>query len=284
MTNKKKKKYIECDYERLHSIKLNQEQEEYTDHLDSRVKCSYITKTIDSGIVREVEVYPTYLKNEMPDNWKMEKHKQIQKNLNDKNARKNLIRLVNANFVDGDYLITLNYSEGNLPLTHEEAKKNMQNFLRRINYQLKKRGLEKAKYIYITEHSDEKKIRCHHHLIINNCLPIDVIESLWKLGRRNNMKKLSTDEKWLTGIATYLTKDPKGKKRWCSSNNLKKPTVRKSKSKFTKKRVDTITKCQNLIKMEMEKANPGYYFIDYEIYINKVNGRPYIYATMRKKN
>ena len=247
------------------------------------MRCSYIAKTIDSGVIREVEVYPTYLKNEMPDDWRMEKYKQIQKNLNDKNARKNLIRLVNANFVDGDYLITLNYSEENLPGTYEEAKKNMENFLRRVNYQLKKRDLEKAKYIYITEHSDEKKIRCHHHLIINACLSVEIIESLWKLGRRNNMKKLSTDEKWLTGIATYLTKDPKGKKRWCSSNNLKKPSIRKSKSKFSKKRVDTITRCQNLIKMEMERANPGYRFLDYEIYINKINGRPYIYSRMRKE-
>ena len=286
-----KKKYIECDYERLHTIKLNKEQEEYTDHLDTRVKCSYTTKTVDSGKVREVELYPTYLKSEMPDSWRMEKHKKIQKNLDDKNARKNLKRLINTNFGDGDYLITLTYDDKNLPEDHEEAKKNMQNFLRRLNYQIKKRDLEKAKYIYITEHSiiknkktEEEEIRCHHHLIINSFMSIDEIESLWKFGRRNNMKKLSTDEAGLTGIANYLTKDPKGKKRWCCSKNLKKPTIRKSKSKFTKKRVDTMTKCQNLIKMEMERANPGYILVDYEIYINKVNGRPYIYALMRKNN
>lgn len=291
MTKKKKKTYIECDYERLHTVKLAEEEEEHTDHLDTRIRCSYVTKTIDSGNVREVEVYPTYLKSEIPDNWRMEKHKKIQKNLNDKNARKNLIRLINTNFTNGDYLITLTYDNENLPEDHEEAKKNMQNFLRRLSYQIKKRDLEKAKYIYVTEHSKiknkksgEEEIRCHHHLIINSCLPIDFIESLWKFGRRNNMKKLSADESGLTGISNYLTKDPKGKKRWCCSKNLKKPIIRKSKSKFTKRRVDTMTKCQNLIKIEMERANPGYIFTDYEIYINKVNGRPYIYALMRKNN
>lgn len=96
------------------------------------------------------------------------------------------------------------------------------------------------------------------------------------------MKKLNCDELGLTGIATYLTKDPSGKKRWCSSNNLKKPIVTKSNTKFSKKRVNTIIRCQNLIKSEMEKVNQSYIYIDHEIYINKFNGRPYIYARMRK--
>lgn len=277
---RKKDKFIESDHERLHSIKLNTD-DEYIDNLQ-RTKCSYVTKTVTSGPIREVEIYPVYKKNEIPDSWKPVKSKEAQKNLNDKNARKNLIRLINTNFKNGDYLLTLNYSEENLPEGHEDAKKNMQNFIRRLNYQLKKRGLGKAKYIYITEHSILKKIRCHHHLIISTDLPIDEVEALWKLGRRNNMKKLNCDELCLTGIATYLTKDPAGKKRWCSSNNLKKPTVTKSNTKFSKKRVNTITRCQNLIKVEMEKVNEGYVLVDYEIYINKFNGRPYIYARMRK--
>lgn len=279
---RKKEKYIESDYKRLHTIKVTEDDEYINHNLEVRSKCNYVTKTVTSGPIREIEIYPVYKKNEIPDEWKPKKSKEAQKNLNDKNARKNLIRLINTNFKNGDYLITLNYSEDKLPKNHEEAKKNMQNFIRRLNYQLKKRNLEKAKYIYITEHSTVKKIRCHHHLIISTQLPIDEVEALWKLGRRNNMKKLNCDELGLTGIATYLTKDPSGKKRWCSSNNLKKPTVTKSNTKFSKKRVHTMTRFQHLIKQDMEKKNPGYVLVDYEILVNKFNGRPYIYTRMRR--
>ena len=277
-----KKKSIESDNESVHTIKLNEDDEYINHNLEIRNKCNYLTKTITSGQIREIEIYPIYKKGEIPDGWKPPKSKEHQRNLNDKNARKNLIRLINTNFNTGDYLITFGYSEVNLPKDHEEAKKNMQNFIRRLNYQLKKRNLEKAKYIYITEHSVSDKIRCHHHLIISTELTIDKVEDLWKLGRRNNMKKLSADEMGLTGIATYLTKDPKGKKRWCSSNNLKKPKVTKSISKFSKKRIHTMTRFQHIIKQDMEKANQGYIYVDHKIYINKFNGRPYIYAIMRK--
>ena len=279
---RKKKKYIESDYERLHDLKLNHDDEYINHNLEIRNKCNYVTKTVTAGLIREVEIYPVYKKNEIPDEWKPKKSKEAQRNLNDKNARKNLIRLINTNFKNGDYLITLNYSDNNLPSDHEQAKKNMQNFIRRLNYQLKKRNLEKAKYIYITEHSVTNKIRCHHHLIISTELPIDEVEALWKLGRRNNMKKLNCDELGLTGIGTYLTKDPKGKKRWCSSNNLKKPKITKSNTKFSKKRVHTMTRFQHIIKQDMEKNNPRYVLVDYEILINKFNGRPYIYTRMRR--
>lgn len=274
-------KYIECDYERVHSKKIDENFDDL--HLlDIRTKCSYVTKTIDSGVIRELEVYPIYPKKEMPDEWKIQKGRTAQKNLNNKNAKKNLIRLINSNFKNGDYFITLGYSKDNLPKDHAQAKKNMQNYIRRINYLIKKENLKPAKYIYITEHSEDKKIRCHHHLIISTELPIDIVEGMWKLGRRNNMRKIDTDELWLTGLATYFTKDPKGKKRWCSSNNLKKPYIRKSHSKISKKRVNTMTTHQNLIQHEMERLNPGYALVDYEIYLNPYNGRPYIYTRMRK--
>ena len=34
----------------------------------------------------------------------------------------------------------------------------------------------------------------------------------------------------------------------------------------------------------MEKNNPGYIFVDAQVYINEFNGMPYIYARMRKIN
>lgn len=284
--SKRKNKYIEYDYEKLHTrkIEVELEENELDKILDVRNGCSYVTKTIDAGVIREVEVYPTYLRKEMPEEWRTKESKEARKNLNNKNAQKSFIRKINTNFKDGDYFITYSYSKEHLPKDHIQAKKDMQNLIRRLKRLAKKENKE-LKYIYITEHSEGKKgIRCHHHMIMNSVLSMDIVESAWKLGRRNNIRKLSTDNLWLTGLATYLAKDPRGKKRWCSSKNLKEPKIRKNLSKFTKKRINNMSRYQEYVRIEMEKANPGYVFIDHSIYINEFNGKPYIYTRMRKIN
>ena len=286
MRDKKRKRFVESDYERLHTrvLKADLEEDEINQIIDVRTKCSYVTKTIDSGIIREVETYPMYLKSDMPKEWKIQKNKESQKNLNNKNAQKNFIRKINTNFKSGDYFITFTYSNNNLPKDHAEAKKDMQNFIRRLKRQISKKKLDvELKYVYVTEHSEGPKgIRCHHHIIMNAILPMEDIESSWKLGRRNNIRLLDTDELWLTGVAKYLCKDPKGKKRWCGSKNLKEPKIRRNHSKFSKKKINNMVRFRDLVKQEMEKSNPGYIFIDHEIYINEHNGKPYIYARMRK--
>ncbi|CEP50426.1 rolling circle replication-associated protein [Paraclostridium sordellii] len=286
MKGKQRKKFIECDYERLHTRVLESDidEDEINQIIDVRTKCSYVTKTIDSGLIREVETYPMYLKSEMPKEWKTEKNKQTQKNLNNKNAQKNFIRKINTNFKNGDFFITFTYSNENLPKNHVEAKKDMQNFIRRLKRLIKKKELDvELKYVYVTEHSEGPKgIRCHHHVIMNSILSMEDVEGSWKLGRRNNIRKLDTDELWLTGVATYLCKDPKGKKRWCSSKNLKDPRITRNHSKFSKKKINNMVRFRDLVKEEMEKANPGYVYIDHEIFVNEHNGKPYIYARMRK--
>ena len=282
----KRKKFIESDYERLHTrvLEADIDEAEINQIIDVRTKCSYVTKTIDSGFIREIETYPMYLRSEMPKEWKIKKNKETQRNLNNKNAQKNFIRKINTNFNDGDFFITFTYSDKNLPKDHKQAKKDMQNFIRRIKRLIIKKKLDvELKYIYVTEHSEGTKgIRCHHHMIMNSILTMEEVEKAWKLGRRNNIRKLDTDELWLTGLATYLSKDPKGKKRWCSSKNLKEPHITRNHSKFSKKKINNMVRFRDLVKEEMEKTNPGYVFIDHDIYLNEHNGKPYIYARMRK--
>ncbi|CEQ00527.1 Uncharacterised protein [[Clostridium] sordellii] len=282
----KRNKFIESDYERLHTrvLEADIDEDEINQIIDVRTKCSYVTKTIDSGFIREVETYPTYLRSEMPKEWNIKKNKETQRNLNNKNAQKNFIRKINTNFTNGDFLITFTYSNENLPKDHKQAKKDMQNFIRRIKRLISNKKLDvELKYIYVTEHSEGAKgIRCHHHMMMNSILTMEEVEKAWKLGRRNNIRKLDTDELWLTGLATYLSKDPKGKKRWCSSKNLKEPRITRNHSKFSKKKINNMVRFRDLLKEEMEKANPGHVFIDYEIYLNEHNGKPYIYTRMRK--
>lgn len=275
-------KYINYDYENVfvdNLDKLNNQQ--IQDLLKTgKVKSVYATKTITSGDQVEVEIYPEFSKREQKI-YKLPKCKRAQRNLNDKNARKKLQRLLNLNFHDGDYWITLTYSNENLPPSMQDALKNMQNYIRRINYKRTKNKLEKAKYIYVTEYSDERKIRCHHHLVMDAGLPMEIVEETWPKGKRNNIRRISRDKEGLTGMANYLSKDPKGKKRWCASTNLLKPKITKSYSKFRASNVKKMVNDPNVIKTLSEQRYQKMEYLSQEIKFNDVNGRFYVYIRMR---
>ena len=293
MSKKLRKRYIESDYERLHTrlVEEGSCETELDSIVDVRTGCIYDTKTITSGPIREIEIFPLYLKKDMPEEYRKKQTKEAQKKLDNKNSVKRFIRKLNTNFSKDDYLLTLNYFDGLRPKDHNEAKKHMRNFIQALNRKYEKAQKEagvlkskikKIKYMYITEYSDEKKIKCHHHFIMNAVLPISLVKRCWKYGNRGKMDFLDPDDMHLTGLANYLSKDPRGKKRWCCSKNLKEPRVTRNLSMSSKKKVKKMTANQNLIKYEMEKNNPGYIFIDAQVYINDYNGMPYIYARMRK--
>lgn len=193
-----------------------------------KIQSTYAVKTIQSGNIVEVEIYPEFSKADL------KKHKEIkrrsskaQKNLNDRNSKKKLQRLINTNFTENDIWATLTYDSKNLPKTMNEALKNMQGYIRKLNRIRKKEGKPNAKYIYITEHSST---RCHHHLIISGDMNMDDIEYEWSKGIRNNTRRIYEDDDGLDKLANYMTKDSrteKYKKRWNQSRNLAKPEIRK---------------------------------------------------------
>ena len=200
-------------------------------------------------------------------------------------------RLIEHNFTDRDIWITLTYGKGQEPDDMDEAIKNMQNYIRRINYQRKKRGLKNAKYVYVTEYSPEEKIRWHHHLVMDGLLDMDLVEKTWKKGHRNETRRLEKDEYGLTGLANYITKEPRGKKRWNSSTNLKQFRVRKihskkdqsGKYKKMESYVKGMVKDRSYLEWQMKEWFPEYLFTESQVYYNDFNGMFYIRARMRKR-
>ena len=72
----------------------------------------YREKKIYSGKMLEVEIYPITFQDRKQPRKKKEKTSEVkQKNLNDKNARKYLIRSINTNFTDDDLHITNTYTD-----------------------------------------------------------------------------------------------------------------------------------------------------------------------------
>ena len=202
--------YIPYDYEAAFDKQIETLHEYFVEQmLKHRFKCVYACKEITAGEQFEIEIYPEFSKiSDIPESGKIKKDNSlVQKNLNDKNSRKYVERLLNHNFDTSDIWITLTYSAGNEPESMEEALKNMQNYIRRINYKRKKLGLPPAKYIYITEYSPEDEIRWHHHLVMDGMFDMDTVESTWKKGRRNETRRLDKDEYGLTGMSHYITKE-----------------------------------------------------------------------------
>lgn len=265
----------------------------YEDTSDDRLQLlgdknivKYRTKTIKSGDVVECEVYPIWnSKASLSRAPKSKKSRPSQKNLNDKNALKYVIRLVNANFTDKDIWGTFTYETRKLPKSVEDADKTFSNFIRRLKYYADKHGFPPVKYVYWTEfESDEKKgkHRVHHH-IITNFPDRDVAEKLWRNGARTQTRRLQADESGYEGAVRYCMKDPKGTKKYKASKNLQKPIVTIADTKFTRRKVERIVRGEENSIDIFEKLYPGYDMIHYEHKLSEYVTGAYLYVKMSRR-
>ena len=304
-TGKRKKRgmnFIPYDYEAAFNKAMGDLNEWFIEQMFSHgKKMVYALKEIKAGEQFEVEIYPQFKSmDEVPEEGRSIKrdNSKAQRNLNDKNARKYVERLINRNFGDGDIWITLTYDDAHLPPDGDidAAIKNMQNYIRRVNYQRKKRGLPNCKYVYVTEYNEGAEIRWHHHLVMDGALDMDTVEKCWGQSSRNEVRRLQKDENGLSGMANYIVKEKKrirSEKRWNSSQGLIDPDIRvvhskqpeKGKGSYKKieKYVDEMVKNQNVIETQMKKWYPDFDFTDAAVYYNDFNGMFYIHARMRKR-
>ena len=252
---------------------------------DKRI-IKYRTKTIKSGNILECEIYPIWNTNASLSRAKKKKpSREAQKNLNDKNALKYVIRLANANFTDADIWGTFTYETKKLPKSVEESERCFSNFIRRLKYYAKKHNFPPLKYIYWTEfENDEKKgkHRVHQH-VMTNFPDRDVMEKLWRGGARKQTRRLQADESGYEGLVRYVMKDPKGKKRYKCSKNLVKPTVTIADSKFTRRRVNRIIRGEENAAEIFESLYEGYDITDYNYKTSDYVTGAYLYVKMKKK-
>lgn len=257
-----------------------QTREEKLELLSRRNVKSYRAKTYRAGDLLECEAFPI-LKNRTQ--WKKAKRSKptraAQEFINRRNTRKKIVRITNANFTAKDIWLTLTYRGWEVPKDEKQAYKDVKNFIERIKYKRKKKGLPSLKYIYVTEWKEE---RCHHHLIISGGLDRDEVEACWTKGRRQ-ARRLQPDDYGLTGLACYLSKGSNGERRWGHSKNLKCPEPTISERKLSRKKVERMALLETEAKEVFEKAYPGYRFLDIEIRYSAVVAGAYVYARMRKE-
>lgn len=286
------------DYESCYDKRFDELTGEF---LNSVVKppsgVAYTTATIKAGNQLEVEIYPSF-KKDIPDMIRRYKQKkrsgtsENQKNVNDRNSKKKLIRLIHENFYTGDYWCTLTFKDE--PEDLESAEKLSKNFFRRINRARKKKGLENAKYVYVIEEGTYGTERFHLHMIMDNGLSKEEVEQKWGLGLVTIRTLNYYKEENFIGVCKYMMKDEetykrtafrlKGKRRWGSSKgNLVIPKPSKNRTKMSKKKVMNMVLHQDGIGEKLEREYPSYQFKEVEIRYNDWNGLFYIYARLQDR-
>ncbi|WHP40742.1 hypothetical protein QIX46_19650 [Lysinibacillus boronitolerans] len=278
------------DYFVIGSEAYEDSLEEKIENLRDKLIGKYRKVTIKSGDILEVEIYPLGANKGGKRGRKKQESRTVQANLNNKNAVKYLIRLLNTNFTDKDLTLTLTYSNEHLPANPEQAKKDMENYLRRIKRSMKKEQPgEKLKYVYVTEYEyDEEKgkKRIHHHLVMN-FRNREIAKEKWNGRGRVSAEELEPNHFGLEGLARYLAKDKKNKnkngtKSYTPSRNLKKPTITIADSKVTRRRVEKLATGELEAQDYFEKLYKGYQFNDMEVkYSDFVNGA-YLYVRMKR--
>lgn len=243
-------KWQPYDYESAYELPLDQlTEQQVQEMIDRERRVVYATKTVKHGHQFDVEIFPdfTHLPGNLP---RDRSNREAQRNLNDRNSRKECERRINENFGPDDYWVTLTCLPREEPQTMEDALRLFQNYIKRINYRRKKRGLEPARYVYVTDWTKNgRRVRTHYHLVLDGGLPMDEVIELWGLGRKNTVEYLTLDERGLSGLAYYITKphasdteDIKHKKRWTASKNLRRPVEHKNHQAFGRRKGRTAKK------------------------------------------
>lgn len=189
------------------------------------MKCRYREKTIISGNRREVFYYPEYAAASGKRKPRFKKSSEIQARLNERNAIRKLSRLLNCNFTEDDYMITLEYADFFRPGSLDAVKGDLTNYVRRLKRYCTKLGGENFRYIAVFEEGG-KNGNYHIHIFVaadGARLDRDTLEKIWGRGCANTKRLQPEYFDGLDRIGSYVQKDPKGGRRWIGSKNLKKP-------------------------------------------------------------
>lgn len=180
-------------------------------------------KTIRAGRLVQTIIYSAVtIADKMP-HVRAQKSKcstEAQRRMNHKHSWQKLETLLAANFDEGDFVVTLTYSDEELPYCRKLAVDRMRRHLRKI-----REAKGRFPYIYVTEekHGDG---RLHHHIVVKG-EDVEAVKA-WKWGSVSKIEPL--DIYGYEALAKYLTKEAierkrPGRRTWSESKGLTRPTV-----------------------------------------------------------
>lgn len=155
---------------------------------------------------------------------------EAQKKANRRKAERDMRRLMNASFEDGDYLVRLDFFKENAPPDGKRMQDLMNKALRKLRTEFKRAG-KVLKYIYVKEIGPRGGR--HVHMVMNRC-DTELIRKCWPYGGIH-IDPLHSNGQYKK-IASYFmkyadrTEATEGKligKRYYPSRSLKKPIIKK---------------------------------------------------------
>lgn len=201
-------------------------------YFKDRNSMAYMEEICISGRVEERRKY--YDARSHPKGEHREKKQKVtsdaQKRVNRRKAERELRRLMNTNFQDGDYLVRLDFFKENAPPDGNEMQRLMEKALRKLRAEYKKVG-KVLKYIYVKEIGP--KGGRHIHMMMNRC-DTELIRKCWTYGGIH-IDPLNSNGQYKK-IASYFmkyedrTEQTEGKlvgKRYYPSRSLQKPVIKK---------------------------------------------------------
>lgn len=232
----------------------------------------YLKRTYYCGKTIEVEKYQTfrYKSKHTVRSKRMEQTPEAMAKVNERNSLKNLRRELNTNFGAGDMHCVLTYKPENRASSPEEAKKDIQKWLRNVKLKCKRRELEFC-YVAVAEYG---KRSMHFHVVIHSGLKLEELAKMWTLGHIHST--VLDDSGDYSRLASYLIKQTNKTyndqerrvfgRRYICSKNLKKPEV-----KLEKVNADSWR--------EMPTAPKGYYVLPESVVqnVSEITGYPYQY-------
>lgn len=240
----------------------------------------------------DVQIYPEYIKPHKGTRKRKSKPtNEAQEFLNQHNRERYVCRLFNHNFTPSGSYITLTYDDEHLPESYEAAEKEINNYIRRIKYHAKKKGLPTPKICKVTGYGERRK-RLHHHIIISDELTAAELKKLWrdKKGEfrgRITIDPLEFDKFGLDRLANYFLKHINENKRrgvkctYYRSRNLEEPKTNRAVRRITNREVEDIRTCTDYsvfekLYSEYEFIRPEYYkdenAQERAVYFNEHNG------------
>lgn len=149
---------------------------------------------------------------------------QIERNMRE--AVRRLARLLNANFRGGDLFLTLKYNNDRLPASKEEAKRELRNFIRRLDRAYRKQTGKKLRWVAVTADRSSKTgepVRLHHHLVLD---PVawEIIAKHWPEDQFSYRRLDGTGD--YTAVALYMVQNAGYERQvrtWSASKGLDKP-------------------------------------------------------------
>ena len=197
----------------------------------------FVVEKCIAGCTTEIKKYYSVRLGGVPEGGRAPRQKETSEKAakrNLKEAEKHLRLMMNTNFCDDDYSLTLTSDKENHPEEITTVRKDATDFVRRLRWTAKQFGIE-LKYVYCI---GAGKHRRHIHILINRMPDMAMVSGCWTKGHVN-FTKLYTKGQYRELAAYYIKNSEetraqekeqglKPMRRFNCSHNLEKPKITKT--------------------------------------------------------